>query len=125
MGPDYGNWDGDHVTVCYCDWGFFGPDCSLKICAKDDDPTTSNQKYRTISIRLSGGGSGLSGVVRISFLGFSTELSANYGAETDVKNNHFKTSPSFHYFPRVDLFLSFFENAFFVFFSFFHHMDTT
>jgi len=44
VGPDYGNWDGDHVTVCNCDWGFFGPDCSLRICAKDDDPTTSNQK---------------------------------------------------------------------------------
>lgn len=44
VGPDYGNWDGDHVTVCNCDWGFFGPDCSLRICAKDDDPATSNQK---------------------------------------------------------------------------------
>jgi hypothetical protein len=32
---------------------------------------------------LSGGGSGLSGVVRISFLGFSTELDANYGSQTD------------------------------------------
>jgi hypothetical protein len=83
VGPDYANWDGDHVTVCNCDWGFFGPDCSLRICAKDDDPTTSNQKPRTINIRISGGGTGLGGVFRITFLGFTTELKAESGIATD------------------------------------------
>ena len=83
LGPVYGHWDGDHVTVCNCDWGFFGPDCSLLVCAKDDDPTTSNQRYRTISIRVTGGGTGLGGVFRINFLGFATELSAAAGSVTD------------------------------------------
>jgi len=41
-------------------------------------------RYRTISIRISGGGTGLAGVFRISFLGFSTELKAEYGKSSDV-----------------------------------------
>ena len=28
VGPTYGNWDRSSVTVCNCDPGFFGPDCS-------------------------------------------------------------------------------------------------
>jgi hypothetical protein len=44
------------------------------------------RRYRTISIRVSGGGTGLAGVFRISFLGFSTELKAEYGKSSDVRS---------------------------------------
>lgn len=28
LGSIYTNWDGGHVMICVCDYGYFGPDCS-------------------------------------------------------------------------------------------------
>ena len=28
IGSLYSNWDGDHVMICVCDYGYTGPDCS-------------------------------------------------------------------------------------------------
>lgn len=28
VGPDYDGWDADSVTMCNCDPGYFGADCS-------------------------------------------------------------------------------------------------
>ena len=30
LGPTYDNWEKEAVGVCVCDWGSFGPDCSLR-----------------------------------------------------------------------------------------------
>lgn len=56
IGPVYDNWDGDHVTSCNCDFGFFGADCSLRMCPKADDPITVGQDYRSINIRVTSNG---------------------------------------------------------------------
>lgn len=29
LGSTYNNWDKSSITMCDCDVGFFGPDCSL------------------------------------------------------------------------------------------------
>jgi hypothetical protein len=49
----YSNWEADAVTMCVCDWGFTGPDCSMKLCSKGDDPLTIGQSYRSITITTS------------------------------------------------------------------------
>ena len=36
----YDEWDADRVRGCLCDWGFFGASCTLRQCARGDDPTT-------------------------------------------------------------------------------------
>jgi len=45
-GPLYANWDHSSTTMCVCDHGFTGPDCSYRICAKGDDPLTASQAPR-------------------------------------------------------------------------------
>ena len=53
LGPQYGNWDGEVFVMCVCDWGFTGPDCSMRMCPKGDDPLTIGQNYRTVNITTS------------------------------------------------------------------------
>jgi hypothetical protein len=53
FGPAYDNWDKDSIQACECDASYFGPDCSLSMCPKGDDPLTINQNYRRIRLRLS------------------------------------------------------------------------
>lgn len=36
-------WEADHMFGCLCDEGYTGYDCSLRTCAKGDDPLTSSQ----------------------------------------------------------------------------------
>jgi hypothetical protein len=31
-GPIYANWDADMISICRCDYAFFGSDCSLSRC---------------------------------------------------------------------------------------------
>jgi len=38
FGPIYTNWDKEAIHLCECSLGFFGADCSLKMCPKGDDP---------------------------------------------------------------------------------------
>jgi hypothetical protein len=42
----YTNWDSDMTTECICDIGYFGADCSLRMCPKGADPLVSGQQYR-------------------------------------------------------------------------------
>lgn len=44
--PDYLNWEGEALSACFCDWGYTGPDCSIKMCPKGDDPRTPYQQVR-------------------------------------------------------------------------------
>ena len=30
LGPVYSNWEKESIGLCVCDWGSFGPDCSLR-----------------------------------------------------------------------------------------------
>lgn len=74
---EYTNWDKDSVTACYCDPGFFGPDCSRRMCAKSDDPLTINQNYRSIHVELGAAdNSNVSGTVEFGFLGYTTTMNA-------------------------------------------------
>lgn len=36
----YSEWDAKRIQACVCDGGYFGPDCSLRLCARGDDPQT-------------------------------------------------------------------------------------
>ncbi|KAG1709092.1 hypothetical protein DVH05_022724 [Phytophthora capsici] len=72
IGPVYSNWEKDSVSSCLCDMGYTGPDCSQLMCAKNDDPLTLGQGYRTIRIQVGADSSTslpLAGSVRIHFLG--------------------------------------------------------
>jgi len=52
FGPTYSNWDKSAGTLCNCDWGYFGPDCSQTMCPKGDDPATDSQSYRQILLTV-------------------------------------------------------------------------
>ncbi|GMI35358.1 hypothetical protein TeGR_g3805, partial [Tetraparma gracilis] len=74
MGPRYSNWDKDSIGVCSCDFGYFGPDCSRKMCPKADDPVTINQNSRRISLTLVSTGSALGGTLKVRYLGHTAEF---------------------------------------------------
>jgi hypothetical protein len=42
---DYNLWDADKNQACACDPGFFGPDCSMRMCPKGNDPLTNEPKH--------------------------------------------------------------------------------
>jgi len=44
-GFDYNRWDADKATMCVCDPGFTGPDCSQRMCPRNDDPLTWDKRY--------------------------------------------------------------------------------
>jgi len=77
-GVDYTNWDSSAVLGCKCDWGFHGPDCSLRYCPKGDDPKTENDGYRTIRMNTTSGSSSetLGGKFQLTFDGMSFDFSA-------------------------------------------------
>ncbi|GMI56738.1 hypothetical protein ScalyP_jg5472, partial [Parmales sp. scaly parma] len=74
IGPKYTNWDHSSIGVCNCDMGFFGPDCSRRMCPKNDDPVTINQNSRKIMVRLNGDGHSFGGKLKVSFLGHTAEF---------------------------------------------------
>lgn len=36
-------WDAEKIQGCYCDYPYFGYDCSQRQCSKGDDPLTTSQ----------------------------------------------------------------------------------
>ncbi|KAE9123939.1 hypothetical protein PF007_g6890 [Phytophthora fragariae] len=83
-GPTYTNWEKDSMTSCMCDMGYNGPDCSQFMCAKNDDPLTTGQAYRTIQIAVGADptpATALAGSVRVHFLGDVAVFSAVAGAD--------------------------------------------
>lgn len=40
------DWEEDHITACVCDPGFFGSDCSLRMCPFGDDPVTTCEQTK-------------------------------------------------------------------------------
>ena len=76
VGPDYTNWDRASITVCNCDAGFFGPDCSRIMCPKTDDPVSINQESRAIQVNVESNGD-MSGDITLFFNGYHTSWSAD------------------------------------------------
>ena len=50
LGIPYTNWDQSSITLCNCDSGYFGADCSLIMCPRSDDPWTREQNDREINL---------------------------------------------------------------------------
>jgi len=69
FGAVYTNWEKNSMMTCKCDYGFFGPDCSLIMCPKGDDPVTVNQVYRQIQLDVTDPGSTFTGQLGITFQG--------------------------------------------------------
>lgn len=44
IGPEYSNWDAQSTTACYCDQGYFGPDCSSREWTNVDRTTSEPPK---------------------------------------------------------------------------------
>lgn len=51
-------WDYDKVQGCLCDEGFWGYDCSLRVCPTGDDPATCNQDDEIQEIYCEAGSTG-------------------------------------------------------------------
>jgi len=49
----YSSWDAEKLSMCYCDIGYTGSACEMRMCPKGDDPLTPFSNYRTIVISLS------------------------------------------------------------------------
>ena len=80
FGPSYANWDKDSTTMCVCDTGFTGADCSLRICPKGDDPLTPVGQYRSVVISTGATSGLLAGYFNFKFLGESIRFPANSSA---------------------------------------------
>mmetsp|Transcript_25057 Transcript_25057/g.34416 ORF Transcript_25057/g.34416 Transcript_25057/m.34416 type:complete len:940 (-) Transcript_25057:67-2886(-) len=52
VGIPYSLWDRNSNAMCSCDSGYYGPDCSLVMCPKGDDPLTTNQNYASILLSV-------------------------------------------------------------------------
>eukprot|EP00501_MAST-03F_sp_TOSAG23-6_P000261 GSMAST32.ASY1.ANO1.267.1 assembled CDS len=48
LNPDYNAWDALKTQSCVCDVGYSGPDCSLRLCPKGDDPVTRLQNKNAV-----------------------------------------------------------------------------
>eukprot|EP00603_Paraphysomonas_imperforata_P008316 CAMPEP_0114435894 /NCGR_PEP_ID=MMETSP0103-20121206/13114_1 /TAXON_ID=37642 ORGANISM="Paraphysomonas imperforata, Strain PA2" /NCGR_SAMPLE_ID=MMETSP0103 /ASSEMBLY_ACC=CAM_ASM_000201 /LENGTH=1204 /DNA_ID=CAMNT_0001606031 /DNA_START=167 /DNA_END=3781 /DNA_ORIENTATION=+ len=86
-GFDYDAWDSRSLQICKCDYGFMGPDCSLVMCPKGDDPYTTGQNLRTISVGVARGlGRSFFGEIGIGFHGEIVYISL------DSPSNHHCTA---------------------------------
>ena len=86
LGPTYANWDKDSVTLCNCDYGYFGPDCSQVMCPKGDDPVTDSQNYRQIKLAVSDMGT-MNGTLGITFQGETSFVSLVAPSSSDCETS--------------------------------------
>ena len=77
VGPLYANWDKDSFSGCVCDYGYFGPSCTMRMCPKGDDPATAGQVSRAITVTTSAASGTLGGTIAITFDGFTMSVDAN------------------------------------------------
>jgi hypothetical protein len=66
---------------CICEGGFLQDDCSQRLCPKGDDPMTTDQEYRQISIMTGAMEGYLSGHFDFTFMGHTVGLEANADAQ--------------------------------------------
>ncbi|OQR83560.1 hypothetical protein ACHHYP_14571, partial [Achlya hypogyna] len=83
-GPAYTNWEKNSMMSCFCDYGYQGPDCSLRMCPKNDDPLTTGQAYRSVVLTVAGSSSALAGTVTFTFNGRSVTMPANANSNSDA-----------------------------------------
>jgi hypothetical protein len=77
-GPVYGNWESQLYRGCFCDWGWTGSNCHLKMCPKGDDPRTTGQADLVFTITTSGtSGTALAGYFTFHFYGHTTKFKAD------------------------------------------------
>ncbi|CAM9637241.1 unnamed protein product, partial [Phaeothamnion confervicola] len=75
VGPTYDNWDAAATVSCVCDTGYFGADCTKRMCPKGDDPLTIGQNERSVVVDVSSS-TRFNGTMRITFNGETTQLEA-------------------------------------------------
>lgn len=78
-GVTYTNWESSVLQMCYCDDGYTGYDCSLRMCPKGDDYKTTGQTYREIEIDIQPDDSSdtLSGTITLHFGKYSVTFDGN------------------------------------------------
>lgn len=85
VGITYNNWDKDSVTMCECDGGFFGADCSLQMCPRGDDPLTINQNYKKINLNLAISSGSFAGAIGFQFMGVTTFVDLDTPSDLQCK----------------------------------------
>lgn len=90
-GPLYNNWDKEAITMCECDGGFFGSDCSMMMCPKGDDPLTVNQdnRYIRIHVRTKNARYEIGGVLGLRFQGETINFPLEYMHTTYTECDEF------------------------------------
>ena len=83
-GPIYANWDAEAITMCRCEYGFFGSDCSQIMCPKVDDPLTINQREYQIMLTVSSDTSN-QGTLGVEFQGESIYLDLDSPSSDDCE----------------------------------------
>ena len=108
LSTSYSNWDKSSITVCNCDDGYFGADCSLgmlnfiinyiklnlfislfyvkcniAMCPKGDDPMTMDQNYRQIQMTVTNTRHRLQGTIGMIFQGKISYISLLNPSDTD------------------------------------------
>lgn len=86
-GVTYTNWEASVLQMCYCDDGYTGYDCSLRMCPKGDDYKTTGQSYRQISVDIqpASGADTLSGTITLHFGKYKTTFDGNQdGVDCDA-----------------------------------------
>ncbi|KAG5188328.1 hypothetical protein JKP88DRAFT_177974 [Tribonema minus] len=79
LGSTYDNWDKDSTTMCVCDAGYFGSDCTKRMCPKGDDPLTIGQASRQIEIEISSTATLVGGTFDFMFNGQLVTIATNAG----------------------------------------------
>lgn len=77
-----GGWEEDKTTTCFCDNGYTGSGCEMRMCPKGDDPITPFDNYRTVVLTTSATGGYLSGSFKVSYMGQSVSFNAG-GSSAD------------------------------------------
>mgnify|MGYP000229642973 CR=1 FL=1 len=86
-GITYTNWEASVLQMCYCDDGYTGYDCSLRMCPKGDDYKTTNQTYRQIEVNIQPANPAdtLSGTITLHFGKYKVTFDGNQdGVDCDA-----------------------------------------